>query len=211
MNKCKLLVTVAAALLLAACSDTKDELEKTDSKINTSTEEPQSENPSDDVEIDENSQGESSPVAQEQKQMALDTLNGLADSAVNGEVYRLANGIRVGHSTRKEITKKIGEPEEQDEFDHYHGSMGNASYDLAYDEKGILKEARYFGTNVERQTNLGGITEEDLTEQLGQPDELRLIPETEEQNYSYRFGDFELQIIMGTDGKADHVNLKKHS
>lgn len=152
---------------------------------------------------------EDQSIEQEQKQMALDMLHELVKDAEEGRVYRLSEGIFIGETTREEVYDLIGEPEEKDEFEHYHGSMGYASYDLAYDEDGILKEARYFGTNVERQTNLGGITEKDLKEQIGEPAETRVIESTDETNDLYRVGAFEIQFILGEDGTVDHVNLLK--
>ncbi|QTD40090.1 YjgB family protein [Sporosarcina sp. Te-1] len=149
-------------------------------------------------------------VEDEQKQMALDMLNDMAERAKEGKVYRPDQGFVIGKTTRKGLYNTIGEPEEKDQgYEHYHGSMGNPSVAFKYNGNGVLEEARYFGTNVERQTNLGGITEKDLTEQLGKPDDARKIEATGETNVRYHMGDFELQFIIGKDGKPDHVNLKK--
>lgn len=202
--------TIVSLGVLTACTQKSDTPENpaAGSDIEAPSSNQGTENPFENAGTEEDEK-DGETVEQEQKQMALDTLQGLAKDAEKGKVYRLSEGIRVGHSTRAEIADKIGEPEEQDDFDHYHGSMGNASYDLAYDESGILKEARYFGTNIERQTNLGGITEEDLIERLGEPHEVHTIPETTEKNYRYHIEEFELQFIMGKDGKVDHVNLKR--
>ncbi|MBS4219154.1 DUF4309 domain-containing protein [Bacillus sp. FJAT-49711] len=151
---------------------------------------------------------ENQSVESEQKQMAIDTLNDLVKDAKDGRVYKLGDGIYIGKTKRDEVYELIGEPEEKENgFERYHGSMGNASYDLAYDDGGVLKEARYRGTNVERQTNLGGITVQDLKEQIREPDEIRKISKTDEINYIYRLGLFELQFVMGPDGTADHVNI----
>ncbi|MBB4824718.1 hypothetical protein HNO89_001942 [Sporosarcina luteola] len=146
----------------------------------------------------------------EQKQMALDMLNGLADRAKEGKVYQPDQGFIIGKTTRKDVYNTIGEPEEKDEgYEHYHGSMGNPSVAFKYNENGVLEEARNFGTNVERQTNLGGITESDLKEQLGKPVDTRKIKTTGETNIRYHMSDFELQFIIGKDGTPDHINLKK--
>lgn len=147
-------------------------------------------------------------VDDEQKQMALEVLDGLVKNAENGIVYRLSDGFKVDESSRDEVYAAIGEPEEQlDGFDFYHGSMGNASYQIAYDENDVMKEARYFGTNVERQTNLGGITRDDLLEHIGEPVEERDVPATGETNIIYHIADYELQFVMAEDGTTDHVNL----
>lgn len=161
---------------------------------------------------DEKPEATGEEISGEQKQMALESLNGIVEDAEKGMVYRFASGFTVGESTREEVYAEISEPEEQaGGFDFYHGSMGQASYQIKYDENGVIKEARYFGTNVERQTNLGGITEPDLLEQIGEPDEKREIPDTGETNIVYFIGDYELQFILGEDGSADHVNLLKKS
>lgn len=162
------------------------------------------------IEDDKINENETTSDENLQKEMALDTLAEIVEDAETGLVYRLSEGVYIGQTTRQEVIELIGEPEEKDTFDRYHGSMGNASYDLAYDEEGILAEARYFGTNVERQTNLGGITTKDLIDLLGEPVEKREIASTNETNYSYEVKDFELQFIMKDDGTADHVNLKRN-
>ncbi|MFC5603470.1 DUF4309 domain-containing protein [Sporosarcina koreensis] len=191
--------------ILSACTTNKDEKE-----IETPIENVEQSIDDSDVIIGNETENEDETSSDDkvQKEMALDVLAGIFEDAKTGKVYRLSDGIYIGKTTRKEVIEMIGEPEEKDTFDHYHGSMGNASYDLAYNEKGILKEARYFGTNVERQTNLGGITTKDLIENIGEPDQKREMNSTNETNYIYQVGDFELQFIMQEDGTTDHVNLK---
>lgn len=214
-----MLLVAASSFFVAGCTDTNDEngkeavennppvtdeLDDTGAADNGSTD-------SDTSTTEGNANNSSSgSVEVEQKQMAIDTLNGLAKDAKEGKVYRPDQGFIIGKTTRNDIVNAIGEPEEKKgDYDHYHGSMGNPSVAFKYDGKGVLEEARYFGTNVERQTNLGGITEEDLTKQLGKPADSRRIESTGEQNIRYHFNDFELQFIIGKDGTPDHVNLKK--
>ncbi|WP_186670912.1 hypothetical protein [Sporosarcina sp. BP05] len=96
---------------------------------------------------------EDSAINGEQTKMAIDALKGLVLRCKGRRVFRLSDGFYIGKTSRKHIQDSIGKPEISDSYDHYTGSMGQASYDLSYDSKGILKEARYFGTNVERQTN----------------------------------------------------------
>lgn len=164
-----------------------------------------------DEETNENASNQESSqedsIDKEQKQMAIDTLNGLVEDGKKGKVYHLNDGFFVGKTTQTDVYNTIGKPERQDTFDRYTGSMGQASYDLRYDENGLLVEARYLGTNVERQTNLGGITSADLREQLGKPDELRKLTKTHQTNYIYKLGTYEIQFIMTEKDKADHVNL----
>ncbi|MDW0111288.1 DUF4309 domain-containing protein [Sporosarcina aquimarina] len=150
---------------------------------------------------------ENDSVDKEQKQMAIDTLNELVDAGKKGEVYQLNDGFYVGKTTQTDIYNTIGRPQRQDTFDRYTGSMGRASYDLRYNKSGVLMEARYLGTNVERQTNLGGITTNDLIEQLGDPDEQHKLNETNQTSYIYKLGKFEMEFVMDEKHKADHVNL----
>ncbi|GEM_PF-872798 len=149
----------------------------------------------------------STDADQAQKQMALDTLTGLVEDAKKGKVYRLTDSFYVGKTTQTDVHNEIGKPERQDTFDRYTGSMGQASYDLRYDKNGVLAEARYLGTNVERQTNLGGITSADIVKQLGQPATKRPLPETKQTSYIFDIGNFQLQFVMSEKDTADHVNL----
>ena len=198
----KIFILGSASLLslsLAACSDTSAKetgaSEKTDKTTSAQTESA------------ENNENEE-PEMDEQKEMAIDTLKEIVKDAESGIVYRFSTGFKIGESTRKEVYAAISEPEETlGEFDFYHGSMGQASYQIAYDKNNVMKEARYFGTNVERQTNLGGITREDLLEYIGEPASEREIPDTGETNIVYFVGDYELQFILAKDGTTDHVNL----
>lgn len=158
------------------------------------------------VETDGNN--EEKQISDEQKQMAIVALKEIVKDAEKGIVYRFSSGFIVGESTREEVYAKISEPEEQiGDFDYYHGSMGQASYQIKYDDNDVMEEARYYGTNVERQTNLGGITRNDLVEQIGEPDAEREIPNTGETNIVYFIGNYELQFVMREDGTTDHVNL----
>ncbi|VDH00325.1 Uncharacterised protein [Lysinibacillus sphaericus] len=146
-------------------------------------------------------------IDKEQKKMAIDTLNDLVLDGKKGKVYHLNDNFYVGKTTQTDVYNTIGKPERQDTFDRYTGSMGQASYDLRYNEKGLLVEARYLGTNVERQTNLGGISSKDLVEQLGNPDEKRMLKDSDQTSYIYELGNYEIQFVMTGKDKADHVNL----
>ncbi|GKW45549.1 DUF4309 domain-containing protein [Planococcus sp. NCCP-2050] len=207
----------AAAVLaigLAACSDEaageagqSDLVEPSENAVAGDTDETE-----DAGATDEKPEETGEEISGEQKQMAIETLKGIVKDAEKGVVYRFASGFTVGESTREEVYAEISKPEEQTgEFDFYHGSMGQASYQIKYDENEVMQEARYFGTNVERQTNLGGITKEDLIKEIGKPEEERAISATGETNIVYQIGDYELQFILGEDGTADHVNLLKKS
>lgn len=217
MKKSSWFMLLLAALLLVGCSNTKNE---NDGLQPISPSEPMENPASSDEDANINSStsdeaGSSTQTTPEasiedlQKQMALKTLNGIAKDAKQGKVYRPDNGFLIGKTERDAVHKTIGEPEEKEGgYEHYHGSMGNPSVAFKYDGNGILEEARYFGTNVERQTNLGGITGKDLIEQLGKPLETREVTATGEKNILYHMEDFELQFIFNKNGELDHVNLK---
>lgn len=60
--------------------------------------------------------------------------------------------------------------------------MGNPGFAFHYDAKGKIDEIRYFGTNVEKETNIGGMTPSLLKKQLGPADSVSTIPQTKEKN-----------------------------
>ncbi|WP_336823248.1 DUF4309 domain-containing protein [Sporosarcina sp. USHLN248] len=203
----KMMIYLLLLLLIAsiaACGASKSE---DDGVVDEEVSEEQNQQ-IDDKKLTDQAKGNAQSDEEFQKDLSLEMLNNLYEDAKKGKVYKVPNGIYVGKTTRKEVVNRIGEPEEQDDYDHYHGSMGNASYAFRYNQNEILQEARYFGTNVERQTNLGGITEKDLREQLGNPHELRTIDATNETNFIYDLNRYELQFVIGEDGTASHVNLK---
>lgn len=82
--------------------------------------------------------------------------------------------------------------------------------------KGKIDEIRYFGTNVEKETNIGGMTPSLLKKQLGPADSVSTIPQTKEKKYVYQTGDYELEFIVGHDPDMSqheltvlHINLIK--
>jgi hypothetical protein len=146
-------------------------------------------------------------------QESVKTLNNVYDQAYTGEMPRLVHGLKVNENTKADVHHKIGPPEEpatvDNPFEKYHGSMGQASYAFAYNKDKTISEIRYFGTQVERQQNLGGITPAVLNEQIGSADNILAVPNTGEMDYVYQTGDYELHFIVGGDQTVDHVNLKK--
>lgn len=92
--------------------------------------------------------------------------------------------------------------------------MGQPGYGFAYNKDNTISEIRNFGTAVERQTNLGGITPDLLKKQLGRADKILKDPGTGEKDYVYKTGRYELHfvigdnpIISGYDQTVNHVNL----
>ncbi|MDY0395725.1 YjgB family protein [Virgibacillus halophilus] len=152
-------------------------------------------------------------------QEAAKTLNNIYDQAYIGQMPREVHGLTVHKSTKEDVHQKLGEPEEpatkDNPFDRYHGSMGNPSYAISYDKNDKVNEIRNFGTNVERQTNLGGITPAVLSEQIGSPDKILDVPDTNELDYVYKTDDYELHFVIGDNPiikghkqTVNHVNLK---
>ncbi|WP_153721113.1 DUF4309 domain-containing protein [Sporosarcina cascadiensis] len=225
MNKIKLAGSfIILSSLFAGCAQSTDTSQETvNSQSPTTNETPDktvskpeqktgTEKPAADSEDKENiaDQSSESSAEDEQQQMAINMLKELTNDAKKGIVYRQGTQWIIGKTTREEIHQEIGEPEEmKGDFEHYHGSMGSPSIAFKFDGNEVLEEARYFGTNIERQTNLGGITEIILYQELGDPADTHLIEATGETNIMYQPGHYELQFIIGKDGTADHVNLKK--
>ena len=63
-------------------------------------------------------------------------------------------------------------------------------------------------TGVERRLNLGSVTPDVLSKQIGSADKILTVPKTGETDYVYHTGQYELRFVIGSDQKADHVNLK---
>lgn len=143
-------------------------------------------------------------------QEAAGTLNNIYDHAFIGEMPGEDHAFRINESTKEDIHEKLGNPQEVDgQFDLYHWEMGNPGYGFAYNEDNTVSEIRYFGTGVERQQNLGGITPAVLSEQIGKADTILAVPDTNEMDYVYKTGDYELHFVVGSDQTVDHVNLKE--
>ena len=142
---------------------------------------------------------------------ALETLNKLYKHAHLGEMHNFEHELTLNKSTREDVRIELGSPDEEadttNDFDKYHGSMGQASYAFSYHKNGTISEIRYFGTNIEREQNLGGINAEVLNEQLGSPDKILTVPNTNEINYVYKTGDYELHFIIDDSQTVNHVNL----
>ncbi|WP_409296611.1 YjgB family protein [Peribacillus sp. SCS-26] len=143
---------------------------------------------------------------------AVKKLHEIHDSAYHGGFPGNAESFILHKTTRTDIQDRWGPapmPRTTDSpFDIYGANMGNPGYGFSYDKNNIVKEIRFFGTNVERGHNLGGITAAVLGRELGSADYIRSIPGTGETSYIYETGNYELQFVIGTDGTADHVNLK---
>ncbi len=197
MEKSTWPMVLLTSLLLVGCSNTKSDAATSQPIL-----------PNDPMKNSATSENEAI-IKDLHKKVALDTVNGIAEYAKEGKVYRPDNGLVIGKTEIGAVHKTIGLPEEiEGDYERYHMYMGNPAFAFKYDEDGILEEVSYFGTTIERQTNLGGVTEKELTEQLGKPVDTREVAASGERTLLYYRGDFELQFIISEDGAVDHVNLK---
>ncbi|MEK5645988.1 hypothetical protein BK138_35565 [Paenibacillus rhizosphaerae] len=150
----------------------------------------------------------------EDQAMALKTLNSFYKPALNGQFPVSANMFTIGVSTRKQVIGKIGQPNKPRTnatgFDVYHAEMGNPGYAFAYNNN-KLREVRYFGTNVERQTNIGGITKRMLLSNWFAPSESVTIRNGSlvQQKITYNRGKYKLEFIFNTSTNLDHINMLK--
>ncbi|MEN1969502.1 YjgB family protein [Lentibacillus sp. N15] len=150
-------------------------------------------------------------------QEAAENVNSIYDHAYSGEMPSEVHGLKINKSTKEDVHQKLGDPQEVDgQFDLYHWEMGNSGYGFAYNEDNTIKEIRDFGTGVERQNNLGGVTPAVLNEQFGKADAILAVPNTDEMDYVYKTGDYELHFVIGDNPimeghkqTVNHVNLKE--
>ncbi|WP_419883011.1 YjgB family protein [Peribacillus sp. B-H-3] len=153
----------------------------------------------------------SSAASADQKK-AENVLMKLYKSAHTGKMPVLVHNFKINITTRAEVYKKIGKPEipasKKNHFDTYTATMGQGGYAFSYHANGKIAEIRYFGTNVERQQNLGGITNKTLAKRLGRADRILTISKTKEKDYIYKTGGYEIHFVVGKDHTVSHVNLK---
>ncbi|WP_028561562.1 YjgB family protein [Paenibacillus pinihumi] len=146
---------------------------------------------------------------------ALQTLNSFYKPALKGQFPGEVSGLSLGVSTRKDVEKKLGKSEAPGktakDFDVYHAEMGHPGYAVSYNKNNKINELRYFGTNVERQTNIGGITEKMLKKQWGKPNATKSFKTGKQlqTKLSYNRGDYVLEFIYNDATHLDHINLVK--
>jgi len=148
-------------------------------------------------------------------QTAFKNINEIYNAGIKGEVPRLTKDLKFGVSTRNDVRSLFGLPPEGDKgsFDYYHAEMGHPGYAFGYDKNYVISEIRYFGTNIERQTNLGSITEVNLKKQLGQPNFTKKIKNGNlvQTKYTYHAGAYDLEFIFDNATSLNHVNLVSKS
>ncbi|KAF9120151.1 hypothetical protein BGX30_003340 [Mortierella sp. GBA39] len=143
---------------------------------------------------------------------ALQTLNSFYKPALKGQFPGAVSGLTVGKSTRQDVLHKIGEPEnpmkDADGFDVYSANMGNPGYAIHY-KLGKIREMRYFGTNVERQTNIGGITMKMLKQNWYAPSSVSTFKtgNKTQTKLTYNRGNYKLEFIFNSATELDHINL----
>ena len=146
-------------------------------------------------------------------QTAVKNINEIYNAAVQGEVPRLTADLKIGKSLRQDVRDQFGPPPEgsSNNFDYYHAEMGHPGYAFGYDQNNVINEIRYFGTNVERQTNLGSITQANLKKELGQPNFTGKVKGdgTTQTEYTYHAGAYDLEFIFDDSKTLNHVNLVK--
>ncbi|SDW04473.1 YjgB family protein [Paenibacillus sp. CF384] len=146
--------------------------------------------------------------------MAKKLLNSFYKPALNGRFPGSVNGVKVGVSTRKNVLGIIGQPDktrtDADGFDMYSAEMGHPGYAVAY-KLNKVREIRYFGTNVERETNIGGITKRMLFAAWGAPSASVKIRNGSlvQQKITYNRGPYKLAFIFNSGTNLDHINLLK--
>ena len=140
---------------------------------------------------------------------AVDTLHEIYKSAFNGEMPHLPKDFIISEDKRKDVRATFGQPSGNSSFDVYPAEMGHPGYAFAYKKDGTISQIRYFGTNVERQMNLGSITPKVLGKEIGSADLIRTVPGTHERDYIYHTGEYELHFIVGDDQTVNHINLKE--
>ncbi|QHW29496.1 YjgB family protein [Paenibacillus rhizovicinus] len=148
---------------------------------------------------------------------AFQTLMSFYKPALQGQFPNF-HGFTVGLTSHETVIKAIGKAEspakDADGFDVYHAEMGHPGYALNY-KLDKIREMRYFGTNVERQTNLGGISARMVIQHWGAPNQSALIKsgKTVQKKLTYVRGKYQLEFIFNnTSGlDLDHINLVNKS
>ncbi|MWV42148.1 DUF4309 domain-containing protein [Paenibacillus sp. HJL G12] len=143
---------------------------------------------------------------------AKQTLNSFYKPALKGQFPGDVSGLTIGKSTKQNVIKAIGEPtlpgKNANAFDMYGAEMGHPGYAFSYNQNKI-QEMRYFGTNVERQTNIGGITMKMLKQNWFAPNSTTTFKngKSTQTKLTYIRGDYKLEFIFNSSTNLDHINL----
>ncbi|MGO4545003.1 YjgB family protein [Paenibacillus sp. 2TAB23] len=151
-------------------------------------------------------------VTKDKDNQALTTLNSFYKLALKGQFPGGMKGLTLGTSTRQDVQDQIGKAEapgkDADAFDVYHAEMGHPGYAISY-KLNKIREMRYFGTNIERQNNIGGITQNMLYKAWGMPNSAKTIHNGKltQKKIVYNRGDYQLSFIFNSTTELDHINL----
>lgn len=143
---------------------------------------------------------------------ALATLNSFYKPALKGQFPGSVSGLTVGQSTKQQVINQIGKApqpaKDADSFDIYGADMGHPGYGFAY-KLNKIREIRYFGTNIERQTNIGGITMNMVKQNWFAPTSTRTIQtgKVKQTVLTYKRGAYKLEFVFNSSTNLDHINL----
>ncbi len=149
-----------------------------------------------------------------QHQLAVDTLNGFYKPALKGKFPGDVSSFIIGKTKRSDVLNRFGPAEEPrssvNGYDNYTADMGHPGYAFHYTNN-VLDEMRYFGTNVERQTNIGGITMKLLRQKWYAPSSVATIGKgkSKQTKVTYMRGKYKLEFIFNSSTDLDHINLLK--
>ena len=144
------------------------------------------------------------------------TLNSFYKPALKGQFPGAVSGLTVGESTKRDVIQQIGEPSKPGKyptsFDLYSANMGNPGYAFSYKSKyysNKIQEIRYFGTNVESQTNIGGITMKMVKQNWYAPSSVSKFNNggITQTKLTYNRGDYKIEFIFNSSTDLDHINL----
>lgn len=144
----------------------------------------------------------------------LKTLNSFYKPALKGQFPGVVSGLTVGKSTKQDVIQRIGEPTQPGKytssFDIYGANMGNPGYAFSY-KSNKIQEMRYFGTNVERHTNIGGITISMVKRNWYAPSSVDMFKNGKktQTKLTYNRGDYKIEFIFNSSTDLDHINLLK--
>ncbi|GGJ15651.1 YjgB family protein [Paenibacillus hunanensis] len=150
-----------------------------------------------------------------QHQLAVETLNSFYKPALQGKFPGDVNSFTIGKTKRSDVLNRFGPAElprsNANGYDNYTADMGHPGYAFHYNKSNVLDQMRYFGTNVERQTNIGGITMKLLREKWYAPSAVSKISKgkSEQTKVTYVRGSYKLEFIFNSSTDLDHINLLK--
>ncbi|WP_411348387.1 YjgB family protein [Paenibacillus sp. WLX2291] len=156
----------------------------------------------------------SASEASYQRNLAIKNLNSFYKPALKGQFPGNVQEFAIGKTKRADVMKRFSSADvprtSATGFDAYTATMGSPGYSFRYTND-VLSEIRYFGTNVERQTNIGGITMQLLRQQWYAPSSTSTITtgKQKQTKVTYNRGDYKLEFIFNTGTDLDHINLVK--